>query len=45
MTKEQRDERERKKIIAMIRDLRARRIHNSADKVEEVHKEFITLDK
>lgn len=44
MNKEQRDEDEKKKIIAMIRDLRARRVHNSADKVEEIYK-YITLAK
>ncbi len=41
--KEQRDEYERKKLAWIIKDLRARGIHNSADKVEEMHKEFITL--
>ncbi|MDX5960983.1 hypothetical protein SIL04_26175 [Bacillus cereus group sp. BfR-BA-00331] len=41
--KEQRDEYEQKKRI--IKDLRAKGIHNSADKVEEMHKEFITLAK
>ncbi|WP_439876954.1 exosporium leader peptide-containing protein (plasmid) [Bacillus mycoides] len=44
MTKEQRDEYEQKKIIAMIRDLRAKGVHNSADKVEETYK-YITLAK
>ncbi|WP_215573352.1 hypothetical protein [Bacillus mycoides] len=44
MTKEQRDEYEQKKIIAMIRDLRAKGVHNSADKGEETYK-YITLAK
>ncbi|WP_274605972.1 hypothetical protein [Bacillus cereus group sp. N21] len=44
MNKEQRDKDEREKIIAMIRDLRARGVHNSADKVEETYK-YIILDK
>lgn len=35
MGKQQRDEYERKKILWIIKDLRTRRIHNSADKVEE----------
>ncbi|MGE1028596.1 hypothetical protein ACQGS5_02835 [Bacillus sp. GKis3/1] len=43
--KQQRDEDEQKKLLWIIKDLRARGIHNSADKVEEMHKEFITLDK
>ncbi|HFK1685237.1 TPA: hypothetical protein ACGXND_005204 [Bacillus tropicus] len=43
--KEQRDEYEQKKLTWIIKDLRAREIHNSADKVEEMHKEFITLAK
>lgn len=43
--KEQRDEDEQKKLTWIIKDLRARGIHNSADKVEEMHKEFITLAK
>lgn len=43
--KEQRDEYEQKKLAWIIKDLRARGIHNSADKVEEMHKEFITLAK
>jgi hypothetical protein len=45
MDKQQRDEDERKKILWIIKDLRAREVHNSADKVEEMHKEFITLAK
>lgn len=43
--KEQRDEYEQKKISWIIKDLRSRGVHNSADKVEEMHKEFITLAK
>ncbi len=43
--KEQRDEYERKKLLWIIKDLRVKGIHNSADKVEEMHKEFITLAK
>ncbi|WP_170879242.1 hypothetical protein [Bacillus cereus] len=43
--KQQRDEDEQKKLAWIIKGLRARGIHNSADKVEEMHKEFITLDK
>lgn len=45
MDREQRDADERKKILWIIKDLRAREVHNSADKVEEMHKEFITLAK
>jgi hypothetical protein len=45
MDKQQRNEEEKENIIKMIRDLKARGIHNSADKVEEMHKEFITLAK
>lgn len=45
MDKQQRDEYEKKKLLWIIKDLRARGIHNSADKVEEMHKEFITLAK
>ncbi|WP_180235959.1 hypothetical protein [Bacillus wiedmannii] len=45
MDNQQRDKEEKVNIITMIRDLRARGIHNSADKVEEMHKEFITLAK
>ncbi|MDR4986175.1 hypothetical protein RGU74_21420 [Bacillus cereus] len=43
--KQQRDEYEQKKLLWIIKDLRARGIHNSTDKVEEMHKEFITLAK
>ncbi|MFA2694526.1 hypothetical protein [Bacillus mycoides] len=45
MDREQRDEYEQKEILWIIKDLRAREVHNSADKVEEMHKEFITLAK
>ncbi|MFJ7552460.1 hypothetical protein ACIQXZ_00910 [Bacillus thuringiensis] len=45
MDKQQRDEYEQKKLAWIIKDLRARGIHNSADKVEEMYKEFITLAK
>ncbi|MDG1570433.1 hypothetical protein [Bacillus cereus] len=45
MDKQQKDKEDKVNIIKMIRDLRTRGIHNSADKVEEMHKEFITLDK
>ncbi|WP_170961559.1 hypothetical protein [Bacillus toyonensis] len=45
MDKQQRDEYEQKKLAWIIKDLRVRGIHNSADKVEEMHKEFITLAK
>lgn len=45
MDKQQRDEYEQKKLAWIIKDLRDRGIHNSADKVEEMHKEFITLAK
>lgn len=41
--KKQRDEYEQKKLLWIIKDLRARELHNSADKVQEMHKEFITL--
>lgn len=41
MTKEQRDTDERKKIIAMIRDLKARGVHNSVAVIEKYH--YITL--
>jgi len=44
MTKEQRDEYEREKILWIIKDLRTREVHNSADKIEETYK-YITLDK
>jgi len=43
--KQQRDEYERKKLAWIIKDLRARGIHNSGYKVWEMHKEFITLAK
>ncbi|HDR6218478.1 hypothetical protein PDN50_28215 [Bacillus cereus] len=45
MNKQQRDEYEQKKLAWIIKDLRARGIHSSADKVEEMHKKFITLAK
>ncbi|MGQ3545784.1 hypothetical protein [Bacillus cereus] len=45
MDKQQRDEYEQKKLAWIIKDLRDRGINNSADKVEEMHKEFITLAK
>lgn len=45
MDRKQRDKEEKTNIIKMIRDLRAEGIYNSADKVEEMHKEFITLAK
>ncbi|HDR7526700.1 MULTISPECIES: hypothetical protein [Bacillus cereus group] len=45
MDRQQRDKDEKANIIKMLRDLRAKGIHNSADKVEEMHKEFITLAK
>ncbi|WP_410988720.1 hypothetical protein [Bacillus cereus] len=45
MDKQQKDKEDKANIIKMIRDLRARGIHNSADKVEEINKEFITLAK
>ena len=44
MNKEQRDEHEREKILWIIKDLRAKGVHNSADKVEETYK-YITLAK
>ncbi|MGH0448539.1 hypothetical protein ACQVPC_25920 [Bacillus mycoides] len=44
MDKQQQDEYERKKILWIINDLRARDVHNSADKVEEIYK-YITLAK
>ncbi|WP_242227205.1 hypothetical protein [Bacillus cereus group sp. BfR-BA-01315] len=40
--KEKCDEYEREKILWIIKDLRARGVHNSADKVEETYK-YITL--
>ncbi|WP_176522232.1 hypothetical protein [Bacillus thuringiensis] len=45
MDKQQKDKEDKVNTIKMIRDLRTRGIHNSADKVEEMHKEFITLAK
>lgn len=45
MKKQQCDEYEKKKLMWIIKNLRTRGIHNSADKVEEMHKEFITLAK
>ncbi|MEB9405573.1 hypothetical protein P4J11_25140 [Bacillus cereus] len=45
MDKQQKDKEDKVNIIKMIRDLRTRGIHNSADKVWETHKEFITLAK
>lgn len=45
MDKQQRDEYEQKKISWIIKNLRARGIHNSADKVEETYKRYITLAK
>ena len=45
MDRQQRDKEEKANIIKMIRELRAKGIHNSADQVEEMHKEFITLAK
>ncbi|WP_179879697.1 hypothetical protein [Bacillus cereus] len=45
MDKQQKDKEDKANIIKMIRDLRARGINNIADKVEEMHKEFITLAK
>ncbi|WP_180231077.1 hypothetical protein [Bacillus toyonensis] len=45
MDKQQRDEYERKKILWIIKDLRTKGVYDSADKVEEMHKEFITLAK
>lgn len=43
--KQQRDEYERKKILWIIKDLRAKGVHNSADKVGETYKKYITLAK
>ncbi|MBK5492229.1 hypothetical protein [Bacillus sp. TH13] len=45
MDKQQKDKEDKANIIKMIRSLGARGIHNSADKIEEMHKEFITLAK
>lgn len=44
MDKQQRDEYEQKKILWIIKDLRARGVHNSADKVEQQY-QYITLAK
>ncbi|WP_264541460.1 hypothetical protein [Bacillus thuringiensis] len=44
MDKQQRDEYEGKKILWIIKDLRAKGVHNSADKVEETYM-YITLAK
>ncbi|WP_176544974.1 hypothetical protein [Bacillus cereus] len=42
--KQQCDEYERKKILWIIKDLRSKKgVHNSADKVEETYKRYITL--
>lgn len=43
INKQQRDEYERKKILWIIKDLRSKGVHNSADKVEETYKRYITL--
>jgi hypothetical protein len=45
MDKQQKDKEDKVNIIKMIRDLRTRGIHNSADKVEETYKRYITLAK
>lgn len=45
MDKQQRNEYERKKILWIISDLKTRGVHNSADKVEETYKKYITLAK
>ncbi|GCF83124.1 hypothetical protein BCACH14_51000 [Bacillus cereus] len=45
MNKQQKDKEDKVNIIKMIRDLRTRGIHNSADKVEETYKRYITLAK
>lgn len=45
INKQQRDEYERKKILWIIKDLRAKGVHNSVDKVEETYKRYITLAK
>lgn len=44
ISKQQRDEDERKKILWIIKDLRAKGVHNSTDMVEETYK-YITLAK
>jgi hypothetical protein len=43
--KKQRDEYEQKKLTWIIKDLRAKGVHNSADRVEETYKRYITLAK
>lgn len=45
MDKQQKDKEDKVNIIKMIHDLRTRGIHNSADKVEETYKRYITLAK
>lgn len=45
MDKQQKDKEDKVNIIKMIRDLGTRGIHNSADKVEETYKRYITLAK
>ncbi|XLP22019.1 hypothetical protein ACFMB7_26600 [Bacillus toyonensis] len=45
MDKQQRDEYEQKKILWIIKDLKARDVHNSAEVVAIQHYEFITLAK
>ncbi|MED1403833.1 hypothetical protein P4U07_13525 [Bacillus mycoides] len=45
MDKHQRDENEREKILWIIKDLKARDVHNSAEVVAIQHYEFITLAK
>ncbi|MEN1938941.1 hypothetical protein AAIE21_26310 [Paenibacillus sp. 102] len=42
--KKQRDKYKRKKIIAMIRDLKARGVHNSVEAIVK-HHEYIVLDR
>lgn len=44
MDKQRQDEYEREKLLWIIRDLRAKGVHNSADKVEDTYK-YITLAK
>ncbi|MHA4260298.1 hypothetical protein ACX17C_14795 [Bacillus cereus] len=43
--KQQCDEYERKKILWIIKDFRLKGVHNSAHKVEEKYKRYITLAK
>ncbi|MEK4697871.1 hypothetical protein MKX31_28485 [Bacillus sp. FSL M8-0063] len=45
MDKQQRDADERKKILWIINDLKARDVHKSAEIVAIQHYEFITLAK